>query len=178
MGSDRYTWGIKDFHKCWSGSLAKRRLCLGPAGVLNCAPRSAWSFWVSLFLGTRGYNTVRTCVNIPLPSECESVILKPSRIISQHPWKESSEGTWRSRGGCKMNFFLCIYFVLVKAWIIEHANCRIYLKFILLALKNFINYGISHMEQVKCLKHLIASAESYSLSVSSWSAELLGSQQV
>ena len=28
-GSDTYTWGIKDFHKCWSGSLAKRRLCLG-----------------------------------------------------------------------------------------------------------------------------------------------------
>ena len=28
LGSDTYTWGIKDFHKCWSGSLAKRRLCL------------------------------------------------------------------------------------------------------------------------------------------------------
>ena len=28
VGSDTYTWGIKDFHKCWSGSLAKRRLCL------------------------------------------------------------------------------------------------------------------------------------------------------
>ena len=26
VGSDTYTWGIKDFHKCWSGSLAKRRL--------------------------------------------------------------------------------------------------------------------------------------------------------
>ena len=23
VGSDTYTWGIKDFHKCWSGSLAK-----------------------------------------------------------------------------------------------------------------------------------------------------------
>ena len=30
VGSDMYTWGIKDFHKCWLGSLAKRRLCLGP----------------------------------------------------------------------------------------------------------------------------------------------------
>ena len=31
VGSDMYTWGIKDFHKCWSGSLAKRRLsALGP----------------------------------------------------------------------------------------------------------------------------------------------------
>ena len=27
--------------KSWSGSLAKRRLCLGPAGVINCTPRSA-----------------------------------------------------------------------------------------------------------------------------------------
>ena len=36
VGSDTYTWGIKDFHKCWSGSLAKRRLCLGPASEINC----------------------------------------------------------------------------------------------------------------------------------------------
>ena len=26
VGSDMYSRGIKDFHKCWSGSLAKRRL--------------------------------------------------------------------------------------------------------------------------------------------------------
>ena len=44
VGSDTYTWGIKDFHKCWSGSLAKSRLCLGPAGVINCPPLSALSF--------------------------------------------------------------------------------------------------------------------------------------
>ena len=44
VGSDMYTWGIKDFHKCWSRSLAKRRLCLGPPGVINCAPQSALSF--------------------------------------------------------------------------------------------------------------------------------------
>ena len=56
VGSDTYTRGIKDFHKCWSGSLAKRRLCLGPAGVINCTPLSALSFWVSLFPGMRGYN--------------------------------------------------------------------------------------------------------------------------
>ena len=31
VGSDTYTRGIKDFHRCWSGSLAKRGLCLGPA---------------------------------------------------------------------------------------------------------------------------------------------------
>ena len=56
--SDTYTWGIKDFHKCWSGCLAKRRLCLGPAGVINCTPLSALSFSVSLFPGMRGYNKV------------------------------------------------------------------------------------------------------------------------
>ena len=44
VGSDMYTWVIKDFHKCWSGSLAKRRLCLGPAGVINCTLLSALSF--------------------------------------------------------------------------------------------------------------------------------------
>ena len=43
VGSDTYTWVIKDFHKCWSGSLAKR-LCLGPSGVINCTPLSALSF--------------------------------------------------------------------------------------------------------------------------------------
>ena len=53
-----YTWGIKDFHKCWLGSLAKRRLCLGPAGVINCNPLSALSFRLSLFPRTRGYNTI------------------------------------------------------------------------------------------------------------------------
>ena len=38
VGSDMYTWGIEDFHKCWLGSLTKRRLCLGPASVINCTP--------------------------------------------------------------------------------------------------------------------------------------------
>ena len=36
--------------------MAKRRLCLGLTGVINCTPLSALSFWVSLFPGTRGYN--------------------------------------------------------------------------------------------------------------------------
>ena len=44
VGSDTYTWSIKDFHKCWLGSLAKRRLCLGPAGVMNSTPLYALSF--------------------------------------------------------------------------------------------------------------------------------------
>ena len=44
VGSDTYTQGIKDFHKCWSGSLAKRRLCLEPTGIINCTPLFALSF--------------------------------------------------------------------------------------------------------------------------------------
>ena len=43
VGSDTYTWGIEDIHKCWSGSLAKRRFCLGPTGVINHTPLSALS---------------------------------------------------------------------------------------------------------------------------------------
>ena len=56
VGLGTYTWGIKGFHKNWSGSLAKRRLCLGPTGVINCTSLPASSFWVSLFPGTCGYN--------------------------------------------------------------------------------------------------------------------------
>ena len=44
VGSDTYTWGVKDFHKCWSGFLEERRLRLGPAGVIDCAPLPALSF--------------------------------------------------------------------------------------------------------------------------------------
>ena len=64
VGSDTYTWSIKDFHKCWLGSLAKRRLCLGPAGVINCTPLSALSFWMSLFPGTRGYKKTTFFLNM------------------------------------------------------------------------------------------------------------------
>ena len=44
MGSDTYAQGRKGFHKCWSVSLAKRRLYPGPIGVINCTPLSALSF--------------------------------------------------------------------------------------------------------------------------------------
>ena len=63
MGLDTYTWGIKDFHKCWSGTLAKRRLCLGPAGVISCTPLSAPSFWVSWFPGMHGYTSCAVKIN-------------------------------------------------------------------------------------------------------------------
>lgn len=67
------------------------------------------------------------------------------------------------------------FFVLVQAWIIKYANSRLYLKFLLLVLKHFINYGISHIEQVKHRKHLIASVEWYWSSVKILSIELLES---
>ena len=37
--------------------MAKRRLSLGPAGVINCTPPCTLSFWVSLFPRMRGYNS-------------------------------------------------------------------------------------------------------------------------
>ena len=65
MGLDTCTWGIKDSHKCWPGSLAKRRLCLGPASVIKCTPLSALSFRVSLFPGRRGCNI--WCIGLETP---------------------------------------------------------------------------------------------------------------
>ena len=60
VGSDPYTAGIKDFHKCWSGSLANRKLCLGPAGIINCAI---------------------TCSN-----KCTICIVLLSEFVSQNVW--------------------------------------------------------------------------------------------
>ena len=45
----RWVWAhilrvYKVFKKIWSGSLAKRKLGLGPTGVINCTPLSALSF--------------------------------------------------------------------------------------------------------------------------------------
>ena len=37
-----------------------RRDCLVPAGIINCTPPSALPFWVSLFPGMCGYNTLTT----------------------------------------------------------------------------------------------------------------------
>ena len=57
----------------WLSHLAKRRLCLGPAGVINCTPLSALSFWVSLFPGTRGYNIyIATLLLYPIKMLCPS----------------------------------------------------------------------------------------------------------
>ena len=48
--------GYKRLSQKLSGSLANRRPCLRPAGVINCSSPSASSFSVSLFPGMRGYD--------------------------------------------------------------------------------------------------------------------------
>ena len=103
VGLDTNTWGIKDFHKCWSGSWAKRRLCLGPTGVINCTPLSALSFRVSLFPGKHGYNTLSMGFSrqeywsgLPFPSpgdlpnsgiEAGSPALQADTLTSEPPGK-------------------------------------------------------------------------------------------
>ena len=56
-----YSWAVHlryiRFSQNQSGSLAKRRLCLGPASAINCTSLSGLSFWVSLFPRTRGTTT-------------------------------------------------------------------------------------------------------------------------
>ena len=44
MGLGTYILGVKGGLKNQSGSLARRQLCLRPAGGINCTPRSAPSF--------------------------------------------------------------------------------------------------------------------------------------
>ena len=91
VGSDTYAWGIKDFPKCWSESLAKRRLCLGPAGVINCTPLSALSFWVSLFPGMRGYNTMANALIVVRVQSVVSNCLRPRGLYPMHGWMD---GGW------------------------------------------------------------------------------------
>ena len=50
--------------------------CLGPAGVINCTPLSALSFWVSLFPSTCGYNS---STNLPF-------IPTAAVVNRSHPW--------------------------------------------------------------------------------------------
>ena len=87
VGSDTYTWGIKDFHKCRSGSLATRRLCLGPTCVIDFTPLSALSFWVSLFPRMRGYNIC--CMGQETPHFEET---SPIWDYSEALWLKSREG--------------------------------------------------------------------------------------
>ena len=49
VGLSTFTYGIKGYQKNWSGSLAKRRLCFGPASIINCTHYQYFpSEWVSL----------------------------------------------------------------------------------------------------------------------------------
>ena len=66
VGSDMYSWGIKDFPKCWSGSLAKRRLpwarrCNKLRSTIcivllsECVSHNGWlQHWNQEKLGTKG----------------------------------------------------------------------------------------------------------------------------
>ena len=84
-------------------SLAKRRLCLGPAGVINCTPLSTLSFWVSLFpervaatvalsvpllMSTSEAFSVRFYTSIKL---CYTKALEWSRLVLDLKAKSSSE---------------------------------------------------------------------------------------
>ena len=56
----RWVWACtlrvyKVFQKNWSGSLAKRRLCLGPAGVINCTPLSICIVLLSEFVSQNAW---------------------------------------------------------------------------------------------------------------------------
>ena len=59
VGSWAHTLKVyKVFTKVGQGPWLKRKRCLGPAGVINCTPLYALSFWVSLFPGVFGYNNI------------------------------------------------------------------------------------------------------------------------
>ena len=79
----------KVFTKTDLGSLMKRRLCLGPAGVINCTPLPALSFWVSLFPGTRGYN--KSCLTLCDPMEYSMPGLP---VRHQHPKFTQTHVNW------------------------------------------------------------------------------------
>ena len=84
--------GYIRFSQNWLESLAKRRLCLGPAGVRT--PLSALSFWVSLFPRTCGYKSGHVgrapCWKRPLNTEPRTWFLfchitcKQWEIIQRH----------------------------------------------------------------------------------------------
>ena len=95
VGSDTYTWGIKDFHKCWSGSLAKRRLCLGPTCVINCTPLSALSFWVSEFVSRNAWLQQHHFANKDLCSQSYGF---PNSSIRM--WELDHEEGWAPKNWC------------------------------------------------------------------------------
>ena len=65
----------KVFTKVGRGPWLKRKLCLGPAGVINCIPQSVLFFWVSLFPGAFGSN--RVGCHVPPPGDLSNPGIKP-----------------------------------------------------------------------------------------------------
>ena len=54
----------KVFTKVGRGPWLKRKLFLGPAGVINCTPLSMLSFWLSFFPRAFGYNRTRYLLHV------------------------------------------------------------------------------------------------------------------
>ena len=70
MGAWGHTLKVyKVFTKIGRGPWLRRKLCLGPAGVINCTPLSTLSFWVSLFPRAFGYNnSIQSSHSLSSPS--------------------------------------------------------------------------------------------------------------
>ena len=63
----------KVFTKVGWGPGLKRKLCLGPTGVINCTSLSTLSFWMSFFPGAFGYNILASSpLNTPRLKTCLS----------------------------------------------------------------------------------------------------------
>ena len=100
----------KDFHKCWSGSLAKRRLCHGSAGVINYTPLSELSFWVSLFPGKHGYNKrIEDCIVGFMNQTSKGCLSLP---VACHQLTLSHKSSPVDKSSCEALFFC----VLIGKW--------------------------------------------------------------
>ena len=78
---------IKDFHRSWSGSLANRRLCLGPTRVINCTSLSASSFWASLFPRMHGCNKLVAKLRTKIQNGVKIEDIKVCRTQEYHFWE-------------------------------------------------------------------------------------------
>ena len=79
----------KVFTKVGWGPWLNRKLCLGPAGVINCTPRSTLSFWVSLFPRAFSYNK-NSCKSTERPhlnqEEPGHTVVDEAGCILQYFW--------------------------------------------------------------------------------------------
>ena len=81
----------KVFTKVSWGPWLKRRLWLGPAGVITCTPLSTLFFWVSLFPGAFSYNK-KSCNSIEKPHLNQE---EPGHIVGYE-------------SGCILQYFLAL----------------------------------------------------------------------